>query len=320
MEAPQELVAALAAHGEALAAELRALDDMPQVKLTPASVFDRAKPPGSIAQQRGVICKLRCCGRQLDQKCNDLTGDAACPTHVEAARLLRAKVAKQTARDLGTGLAGRRKVRAPCLASRLLRAPCCVRAAARPAPPVAPLTAPCAAPAASQEAQDEGKKLAQMLKAPTEEKQNLGFLAIQARERWSTSEEVHYRPGHFWLAQAPSVLEVRKVETRCTIEGVMFTRDDYLVRIGRYFDRVATDPSGLTFEEWTPPDGGSFIINATELRAVNFTMTPTVQPPPLKEVRRSGRRAAVVSTPPQPPPTEYSMDRLVDDDIRRRCW
>ena len=100
----------------------------------------------------------------------------------------------------------------------------------------------------------------------------------------------------------------------------MFTRDDYLVRIGRYFDRVATDPSGLTFEEWTPPDGGSFIINATELRAVNFTMTPTVQPPPLKEVRRSGRRAAVVSTPPQPPPTEYSMDRLVDDDIRRRCW
>ena len=66
MEAPQELVAALAAHGEALAAELRALDDMPQVKLTPASVFDRAKPPGSIAQQRGVICKLRCCGRQLD--------------------------------------------------------------------------------------------------------------------------------------------------------------------------------------------------------------------------------------------------------------
>ena len=62
-EAPQELVAALAAHGEALAAELRALDDMPQVKLTPASVFDRAKPPGSVAQQRGVICKLRCCGQ-----------------------------------------------------------------------------------------------------------------------------------------------------------------------------------------------------------------------------------------------------------------
>lgn len=95
MEAPQELLAALAAHGEALAAELRALDDMPQAKLTPASVFDRAKPPGSVAQQRGVICRLRCCGKPIDQKCNDRTGDAACPTHVEAARMLRSKIAEQ---------------------------------------------------------------------------------------------------------------------------------------------------------------------------------------------------------------------------------
>ena len=117
------------------------------------------------------------------------------------------------------------------------------------------------------------------------------------------------------------MLEVRKIEKRCTIEGVMFDRDDYLVRIGRYFDRVATDPSGLTFEEWTPPDGSSsFIINASELRGVNFTMTPTAPTPPQQEVRRSGRRAAVVSAPPQPPPKEYRMDQLVDDEIRRRCW
>ena len=154
----------------------------------------------------------------------------------------------------------------------------------------------------------------------TQEKQSLGFLAIQARERWSTSEEVHYRPGHFWLAQAPEVLEVRKVEKRCTIESVMFSAGDFLVRIGRYFDRVASDPSGLTFAEWMPPDGSGFIINATELRAVNFTMTPTAPLPPLQEVRRSGRRAAVVSAPPLPRPTEYYMDQLVDDDIRRRCW
>ena len=95
MEAPQELLAALAAHGEKLAAELRALDDLPQAKLTPASVFDRAKPPGSVAQQRGVICRLRCCGKPIDQKCNDRTGDAACPTHVMAARMLRSKIAEQ---------------------------------------------------------------------------------------------------------------------------------------------------------------------------------------------------------------------------------
>ena len=222
---------------------------------------------------------------------------------------------QQTAKDLGTGLAGRRKV---CPLARPALAAC---VPLRPVLPLAPLTVRCPAPAASQEAQKEGQKLAQMLQAPTNEKQNLGFLAIQARERWSTSEDVHYRPGHFWLPQAPNVLEVRKIEKRCTIEGVMFDRDDYLVRIGRYFDRVATDPSGLTFEEWTPPDGSSsFIINATELRGVNFTMTPTAPTPPQQEVRRSGRRAAVVSAPPQPPPKEYRMDQLVDDEIRRRCW
>ena len=87
MEAPQELAAALTEHSEALAIELRALHDMPQVKLGPGAVFDRAKPPGSNAQKRGVICRLRCCGKPLDQKCNELVGEAACPTHVDAARI-----------------------------------------------------------------------------------------------------------------------------------------------------------------------------------------------------------------------------------------
>ena len=60
---------------------------------------------------------------------------------------------------------------------------------------------------------------------------------MQAREWWSRSETVHYRPGHFWLAEASDVREVRKIETRCTIDGVMFSPGDYLVRIGRHFDR-----------------------------------------------------------------------------------
>ena len=54
-----------------------------------------------------------------------------------------------------------------------------------------------------KDAQVEGKKLALKLVAPSSLKPLDGFLAIQARERWSRSEEVHYRPGHFWLAQAP---------------------------------------------------------------------------------------------------------------------
>ena len=94
-EVPEELSAALAAHGEQLLAELQLLSELPQVRLTAAAVFDRAKPRGSVAQQRGVICKLTCCGGQLDVKCNDRSDDRACPTHVEAAQRLREKVLAQ---------------------------------------------------------------------------------------------------------------------------------------------------------------------------------------------------------------------------------
>ena len=44
------------------------------------------------------------------------------------------------------------------------------------------------------EAQAQGHTFATKLKPK-------GFLSIQARERWSTTEEVHVRPGHHWVAQ-----------------------------------------------------------------------------------------------------------------------
>ena len=61
---------------------------------------------------------------------------------------------EQEAKDLGTGLAGRRV-----------------------------------------ESQVVGHKFATMLRPS-------GFMAIQARERWSTTENIHLRPGHCWYAQA----------------------------------------------------------------------------------------------------------------------
>ena len=60
--------------------------------LTEKCVFDPGG--GRIANTRGAICRLLCCGKQLDQKCNDLSGERACPTVVDAVRLLRAKVEK----------------------------------------------------------------------------------------------------------------------------------------------------------------------------------------------------------------------------------
>ena len=83
-ELPDVLQAAMAADGEALAAELGLLEAMPQVRLLPSGIFDRAKPVGSRAQLRGVLIALRCCGGQLDQKCNDYGTEnpKACPSQI----------------------------------------------------------------------------------------------------------------------------------------------------------------------------------------------------------------------------------------------
>ena len=66
-----------------------------------------------------------------------------------------------------------------------------------------------------KEAQGEGHKLAKKLKPGD-------FVAVQARERWSTSEDMHFRAGHFWLARVVDAGEdhfmgkgvVRKVTER----------------------------------------------------------------------------------------------------------
>ena len=62
------------------------------------------------------------------------------------------------------------------------------------------------------ESQVVGHKFATMLRPS-------GFMAIQARERWSTTENIHLRPGHCWYAQASDVLDVRKITKRETICG-----------------------------------------------------------------------------------------------------
>jgi hypothetical protein len=45
---------------------------------------------------------------------------------------------------------------------------------------------------------------------------------------------------------------VRYIKQRETHFGQPYHPGDYLIRIGRYFDRDPSDLSGLTFEEWQP--------------------------------------------------------------------
>ena len=61
---------------------------------------------------------------------------------------------------------------------------------------------------------------------------------------------------------------------------------------------------------------GGFVINATELCSVNFSMQAADVPLRFTP-RRHGRRAAVLTTPV---PKRYEMHKDIDSEIRGRCW
>jgi len=92
-----ELESALQALGDQLATELRLLNELPQVYLTEKCVFDRGNGRAFALQTSGsgvpsVVSCAVASSYELDQKCNALSGERACPTVVDAVRLLRAKV------------------------------------------------------------------------------------------------------------------------------------------------------------------------------------------------------------------------------------
>ena len=90
-----ELQSALQAHGDQLDTELRLLRELPQVYLTEKCVFDRGN--GRIANASAVPAAVSGAvasswTRTRSGKCNDFSGERACPTVVDAVRFLRAKV------------------------------------------------------------------------------------------------------------------------------------------------------------------------------------------------------------------------------------
>ena len=148
---------------------------------------------------------------------------------------------EQEAKDLGTGLAGRRmeSQAAGHKYATMLKPFGFMAIQVKPPRFEPPATTTAPAPASVPPTDQKAERLYESL-------------PVQARERWSTTEEVHLRPGHCWYAQASDVLDVRKIIKRETIAGQPYHPGDYCVRIGRYFDRDSADTSGLTLEEWQP--------------------------------------------------------------------
>jgi len=193
-------------------------------------------------------------------------------------------------------------------------------------------------------AQALGHKLARKLKVGD-------WIAVQARERWSTKEVVHYRAGHHWVGRVvdagakhflgDGVLK-QVTKRREDIDGTMFTEGDIAIAV-EWYDRTTDDDEGLSFCKEIGSDGAAVrgIINSTELRAASstpfdnglqFTMAaeveqaivPAFRPAQVTPaVTRTGRTAAVVAlaaAPPPPDDTVYVMPARVDHEIRRGCW
>ncbi len=127
----------------------------------------------------------------------------------------------------------------------------------------------------------------------------------QTREEWSTEEETHRRPGHFWICKLGTFpgtmscvekkfeLDARKWEE---YRDTRYYDGDSVLVVELWLHRVADDLSGLTFQEWDPSAGShdtsapvAMLVNSSDLRATDFHLTE-VSPLHLDAVARGGRR------------------------------
>lgn len=173
------------------------------------------------------------------------------------------------------------------------------------------------------------------------------FGCIQVRELWSTSEQLHYRPGHHWVFEFGDVGDGSCVEKNFSdlahrswevYKGVRFNCGDKALRVKRWLHRLESDTSGLTFEPWNPqpheldPNAqpAHMIVNSSELRGVatrGHTASAEIQeivPPALRAVMRRasgntrGARARDMSQF-ECYQSKFALRPDVDNAWRERC-
>ena len=97
-----------------------------------------------------------------------------------------------------------------------------------------------------------------------------------------------------------------------------------LLLLRRYYHRVAEDAQGLTFKRQEPKKGEIFVVNSSELRAVqghqknDFILNP-INPPKQREQKSRSAKGAKQQELVYPAGQEWALDAEVDMDTRRVC-
>ena len=172
------------------------------------------------------------------------------------------------------------------------------------------------------------------------------------RELWSTDEQRHYRPGHYWLFRFGTADDGTCIKKKFSLarrswevfEGIRFYDGECALVVEQWLHRTDADTSGLTFEEWNPKpedmDPGAqpafMILNSSELRGV-ITVDPNpnaaskfreVKPLALEAAARRPRRAVLDSHPHAhtsdeadsgSDPRMFLMSDQMDNKFRERC-
>lgn len=157
-------------------------------------------------------------------------------------------------------------------------------------------------------------------------------VAIQARELWSTEERRHLRPGHFWGAElgdadgngSPVIHTFTKKSEFFELSDGRKMRGDAgecLLLLRRYFHWTLEDLSGLTFKQFKPKKGEVFVVNSSELRAVqghqkNDFVLCLIDPPKLRQKHYKAPSTAEVEYSPR---QKWGLDPDIDQDTRKVC-
>lgn len=108
---------------------------------------------------------------------------------------------------------------------------------------------------------------------------------VQVRELWSSEEEVHFRPGHYWMFEFGDTGNGTCIEKSFSgasarswqvYKGLRFYNGEHALTVKRWLHRIEADTSALSFESWNPSaeslspqaQQAHLIVNSSELRGV----------------------------------------------------